>query len=93
MRERILTDLPRDRLMNADANETATACMGVIDALQSRRREIQVTGLATAFAMACERFGVKPGEALGVADNIMHSGVTKLPEFRACEMYMRNEWK
>ena len=85
--------LSRDRLMNTSAGDTATACMGVIDALQSRRPEIQVTGLATVFVLACERFGIRPGEALEVADNIMHSGVTMLPEFRACGMYMQNEWK
>ena len=90
MKEKLLS---RDRLANASAADTATACMGVIDALQSRRPEIQVTGLAVTFALACERFGIRPGEALGVADNIMHSGVTMLPEFRAAEMYMRNEWK
>ena len=85
--------LSRDRLTNASAGDTATACMSVVDALQSRRPEIQVTGLAVTFALACERFGIRPGEALEVADNIMRSGVTKLPEFRATEMYMRNEWK
>ena len=81
-----------DRLQNVNAGDVAKACMGVVDNLQHRRKEIQLAGLAVTFSLACERFGVEPRQALQIAENIMHDRIGRRAEFRACADYMRNEW-
>lgn len=82
----------QDRFANVNERETATAIMGVIDALQNKTPEVQVAACTAAFKLACKRFKQIPQNLLTIINNLMNDNAGRRPEFKAAEMYMEKEW-
>lgn len=83
--------LDRDALNNADVGDVANCAMAIINATQDMRPQNQVTGLAAAFLLVCERFGVSAQDAFAVISNIMNHADGRRPEFAAVKQFMEEE--
>lgn len=81
-----------DRYGNVDSRQAARAAMTVADAIQDLPAEEQVAGLACAFKLCAERYGLNVPDTLTVSGNIINTVDGKRPEFRALAEYMEKEW-
>lgn len=81
-----------DRIMNADLRNVAHASFAVIDAVQDYEAEEALLAISVVFRAACERYEFSPSDLLATANNIIHNGETKRPEFRATLAFMEREW-
>lgn len=78
-----------DRLGCVSAERVGQAAMSLIDSLQHHTPEEQAAGFALVLTLFCRRHQAHPGNALGVAENLLrHSDVT---EIRAARLYIENE--
>lgn len=82
----------RDLLTNANPEAVAEGAMACIDAVQTRRQEVQPLALACAFLLLAERLRLEPQDLATWAKALMlaPSG-QRVPEFRAVTAYIQNE--
>jgi site-specific DNA-adenine methylase len=84
--------LNRDRLNNADQQQSAIAAMTVVDRLQNFAPDEQLVGAAAVFLMLAEHYGVSAQDAFTVTKNVINDTDRKLiPEFRAVRQYIQEE--
>lgn len=70
----------------------ASSAMVVIDALQrGYHPEVQAHGIAAAFILLAERFGVDPADLFAKTTNLMNHAEGRRPEFAAVAQYMEKE--
>lgn len=84
-----------DALVNADGNRTGSAAMSIIDSLQKYLEDdkgVQVAGLAIAFLLFCERFGLSPQDVFTASKNILNTSQgARAKDFQAVRDYLANE--
>jgi hypothetical protein len=86
--------LDRDKLTNANSQESSRATMAVADAVQRFKPEEQVLGAAAFFLMICDTYGVYPGTALTTISNMMRGNkIHARDQFNAARMYIQEEIK
>lgn len=73
-RKRLLYN--RDRLMNASKRSVANITVAIFDRIQGAAKELQILGLAAAFAITCEASRVEPQEAFTAVKNLMADPLT-----------------
>jgi len=83
----------RDRMLNANRFKVAYAAMGTIDGVQTFDKEVQPLGMAVAFILMCEAYGVAAPDVFTAAGNIIVHTETKdaSPEIRAVKQYIQEE--
>lgn len=82
-----------DTFSSANVAEAASMAMRVVDATQrgNPSPEIQAHGIAAAFILLAERFGLQPQEMFAKTTNLMHYAEGRRPEFAAVEAYLQGE--
>ncbi len=83
----------RDKMLNTNRFQVAYAAMGTIDGVQSFDKEVQPLGMAVAFIMMCEVYGVSVNDVFTAANNIIvHTEAKDVsPEIRAVRQYIKEE--
>lgn len=66
----------RDLLMNASKRAVANATVAIFDRIQGMSKEVQILGLAAAFAIACEVSRCEPQDAFTAVKNLMADPMT-----------------
>lgn len=82
-----------DRFANMRIKDTTKATMTIIDAIQLLKPEQQLAGIAASFLLLCERYEREPQDIFVLIKNIMKGADGRAPEFKAVEMYMREQLK
>lgn len=67
------------------------AAMRVINEMQHLSPELQCVGGAMAFLLMCDQAQCHPGNAMGIAKNLLADAATYWPEVRALKDYVKNE--
>lgn len=81
-----------DSFSSLPARSGAQAAMRVIDALQGTcLPETQAHGIAAAFILLSERWGMSPQEIFEKTTNLMNYAEGRRPEFAAVAEYLENE--
>jgi hypothetical protein len=83
----------RMKMSLADPNKVAQAAMAALSRLQDYPQEAQVMGATTMFLRICERFDLRPTEAMQFTSNLLAHRADHLPEFRAIREYLAKEFK
>lgn len=77
-------------LINVD--KVAPLAVQVLDVVQLHDAEKQVTSIALAFMLCCERLDVHPGNVMNTAERILIECKHKSAELRALRQYMKEEY-
>lgn len=82
----------RDVMNMAKPRDVAQASMGVLNAIQDHRPEIQIMGAAAVFLQLADHLGIPAQEAFTATKNLINGDDGKRPEFKAIDAYMNGEW-
>lgn len=81
----------RDVMNMAQPKHVAGAAMGVLNAIQDNRPEVQIMGVAATFLSLAEHLGIPAQEAFTATKNLINGDEGKRSEFRALDAYMAGE--
>jgi len=84
--------MDRDKLSNIEPKQAANAAMQVVDALQRFPAGTQLMGLATAWKMAMDLYGVSISDVMTYSGNLINDTDGRRPEFSAVAEYLEKEW-
>lgn len=81
-------------MCSANAKRVALVCTTIMNVLQNYTIPEQFLGIAALMVLLYERYGIKPMEALNVADNIIEDSRNNknVVEFNAVSQYFKSEW-
>ena len=82
-------------MTSASTKTVALACTSVMNVLQHFTTSNQFLAMATLLILLYENHGVRPLEALNVADNILEANKNNkdIVEFRALNQYFKDDFK
>lgn len=80
-----------DKLALLSHDRAANATFALVDANQQRPAEEQVAASACLFLIVCEQYGVHPGTAMAVAENLIKHDRRHRPEFRAARDFFARD--
>lgn len=69
----------------------ANAAMSILNALQDFPVESQAVALAVVFTRLCKHSGIRPVEAMQIAENVHTDGERVHPAFGAVDLYIQGE--
>lgn len=82
----------RDLIGNAPVKETSKVCMSVINAIQDcPNKGSMLAGLTSAFVLLSEIVGISIPDMVVYSKNAMTDGIDRLPQFRACQDFIKHE--
>jgi hypothetical protein len=82
-------------MVSASAKKVALACTSVMNVLQHFKTSEQFLAIASLLIMLNDNYGIRPIEALNVADNILEANKNNkdIVEFRALNQYFKDDFK
>lgn len=82
-------------MTSASAKNVALACTSVMNVLQHFKTSEQFLAMASLLIMLNDNYGIRPIEALNVADNILEANKNNkdIVEFRALNQYFKDDFK
>ena len=86
------TSALRDLMGNADVKLSSRVCMSVINAIQDcPDKGSMLAGLTSAFVLLSEYVNISIPDMVVYSKNAMTDGIDRLPQFRACQDFIRHE--
>lgn len=79
-----------DAMGGANSAAVGTSLYSVLDAIQTKDREVQILGVAALFLLMCQQWNVEPASVLRITDNILTKN-QEMPQFQAAAEYIRQE--
>lgn len=78
----------------ANPKKVALVSTNIMNVLQNYTVPEQLLGIAALMVLLYERYGIRPVEALNVADNIIEDARNNknIVEFNAISQYFKSEW-
>lgn len=80
-----------ERMTTADTKEVSRVAMRIMNDLQTETVPNQLLGVAALMCLMYEQYGIRPTEALNVADNIIEEQ-GQYSDFQGIKAYMKNVW-
>ena len=82
----------RNLMGNANVKESAKVCMSIINAIQDcPDKGSMLSGLTAAFVLVSEHINISIPDMIVYSKNAMTDGQDRLPQFRACQDFIRHE--
>ena len=82
----------RDLFHSLPTKAAAQTTIAALNAIQDRRPECQVAGLAAAFLLVCEKYGMPAQDAFTATRNMMHGHKARGGyEFDAAQSYLSDD--
>ena len=89
------SELIYNQMLSTTAYDVSKTSLAIMNAIQGEKVCNQILGLSAALICMLHQYDLNHVDALGIADNMVYSGDNNnmLPDFRAIQNYMKNEWE
>ena len=88
-------DILYSQMLLTTPKQVSQSALKIMDVIQTDKVSNQMLGLASALICMLHQYGLTHTDVLGIADNIVYSGVNNniRPDFKVIKKYMKDEWE